>query len=240
MATFTVGRHSEIIQRVLKINSSTKSLVERLCDFKIYAVSVLSYSGSISARHEATLKAKAHALSVLPQERTTLFPPGVGSVCCLGLDLVGIHCISLKDRDRTAACSNTPSQGFDKEYDFSHVLFALLQLRKGISCTLGVLQHWGSIRLDRNGKLDDSPQDMKQKAATTLLSDELHRHDYAGPRHSASHETCVACFSSWAYRWFPVLCNGLCTAQRFHAEDYEQMHCVGWRDEPYTLTLSLQ
>ena len=40
MATFTVGRHPEkIIQRVVKINASTKSLVERRCDFKICAVS---------------------------------------------------------------------------------------------------------------------------------------------------------------------------------------------------------
>ena len=35
--------------------------------------------------------------------------------------------------------------------------------------------------LDRNGKLDDPPQDKKQKAATTLLRDELHRQDFAGP-----------------------------------------------------------
>ena len=63
MATFTVGRHPEkITQRVLKINASTESLVERLCDFKIYAVSVLSYLGSICAPDKATLKAEAHAL----------------------------------------------------------------------------------------------------------------------------------------------------------------------------------
>ena len=35
--------------------------------------------------------------------------------------------------------------------------------------------------LDRNRKLDDSPQDKKQKAATTLLRGELHRQDFAGP-----------------------------------------------------------
>ena len=63
MARFTVGRHlGKIIQRVLKINASTKSLVERLCDIKIYVVSVLGYIGSISAPDKATLKAEAHAL----------------------------------------------------------------------------------------------------------------------------------------------------------------------------------
>ena len=48
----------KIIQRVLKNNASTKSLVERLCDFRIYAVSVLSYIGSICAPDKATLKAE--------------------------------------------------------------------------------------------------------------------------------------------------------------------------------------
>ena len=33
----------KFIQRVLKINASAKSLVERLCDFKIYAISVPSF-----------------------------------------------------------------------------------------------------------------------------------------------------------------------------------------------------
>ena len=35
--------------------------------------------------------------------------------------------------------------------------------------------------LDRNGKLDEVPQDKKQKVATSLLRDELHRQDFAGP-----------------------------------------------------------
>ena len=35
--------------------------------------------------------------------------------------------------------------------------------------------------LDHNGKLDDSPQEKKQKAATTLLRDEFFRQDFAGP-----------------------------------------------------------
>ena len=44
MDTFIVGRHpGKIIQRVLKINASSKSLVERLFDLKIYAISVLSF-----------------------------------------------------------------------------------------------------------------------------------------------------------------------------------------------------
>ena len=38
---------TKFVQRVMKINASTKSLVERLCDFKIYAMSVLSFTGSV-------------------------------------------------------------------------------------------------------------------------------------------------------------------------------------------------
>ena len=109
MATFTVGRHSEkIIQRVLKINASSESLVERLCDFKIYAVSVLSYLGSICAPDEAALKAEAHALQCTAARPYNAIPAnllGVGSVCGLGPDLVGLHSISLAARYRTAACS---------------------------------------------------------------------------------------------------------------------------------------
>ena len=52
----------KIIQRVLKINASTKSLVERVCDFKIYAICVLSFIGSVCAPDKTTLKAENHAL----------------------------------------------------------------------------------------------------------------------------------------------------------------------------------
>ena len=36
-------------------------------------------------------------------------------------------------------------------------------------------------RLDRDGKLDEVPQDKKQKVATGLLLDKLHEQDFAGP-----------------------------------------------------------
>ena len=131
MATFTVGRQPEkIVQRVLKINASTKSLVERLCDLKIYAVLVLSYIGSICAPDKATVKAEAHALLCATAGPHNAIPsslPGVGSVCGLGHDLVGINSISLAARYRTAACSNTLNQGLEKiqaarAFDFAPVL----------------------------------------------------------------------------------------------------------------------
>ena len=98
MATLTVGRHPrKIVQRVLKINASTKSLVERLCDLKIFAVSVSSYIGSICAPDKATLKAEAPALQCTTAGPYNALPTsllGVGSVCGLGPDLVGIHSAS--------------------------------------------------------------------------------------------------------------------------------------------------
>ena len=120
------GTSEKFIHHVLKINVSTKSWVERLCDLKIYAVSVLSYIGSICAPDKSTLKAEAHALQCTtagPYNATPTNLLGVCSVCGLGPDKVGIHAISLAARYRTAACSNTLSQGFQKvqaarEYDF--------------------------------------------------------------------------------------------------------------------------
>ena len=84
----------KFMQRVLKINASTRSLLERLCDLKIFAVSVLSYIGSICAPDRATLKAEAHALQCTTAGPYNAIPTsllGVGSVCGLGPDLVGIH-----------------------------------------------------------------------------------------------------------------------------------------------------
>ena len=118
MGTFIVGRHPENFdQRVLKINATTKSLVGRLCDFKIYATSVLSFIGSVCAPDKATLKAETHALQCTTAGPYNAIPSnflGVGSVCGLGLDLVGIHSISLAARYRVAACSTTLRQGLEK------------------------------------------------------------------------------------------------------------------------------
>ena len=64
----------KFIQRVLKINASTKSLFERLCDFKIYAISVLSFIGSVCAPDKATLKAETHALQCTAAGPYNAFP----------------------------------------------------------------------------------------------------------------------------------------------------------------------
>ena len=105
------------IERVLKINASIKSLVERLCDIKIYAISVLSFIGSVCAPDGATLKAENHALQCTtagPYNAISTKLLAVGSVCGLGPDLVGIHSISLAARCRVAACPSTLHRGREK------------------------------------------------------------------------------------------------------------------------------
>ena len=99
----------KIIQRVLKINASTKSLVERLCDFKIYAISVLSFTGSVCAPDKATLKAENHAFQCTTAGPYNACPStllGLGSICRLGPDLAA--------RYPVAACSTTLSQALEK------------------------------------------------------------------------------------------------------------------------------
>ena len=196
----TVGRHLEkIIQRIQKINASTKSLVERLCDKKIYALSVLGCVGSMYAPDEATIKAEAHALQFTTAGTYNAIPTNlvcVGSVCGLGPDLVGIHSISLAACYRTAACSNTLSQGLEKIqasrwYDFTPIFALSSDWEKKFLAppiTRGTAEAFNIVCcLDRSGMLDDSPQNKKQKAATALLRDKLYEQDFAGP--ISSHES---------------------------------------------------
>ena len=105
------------MQRAMKINASTKSLVERLCDPKIYAISVLSLIGSVCVPVKATTNADNHALQCTragSYNAITSKLLEVGSVCALGPDLVGVHSISLGARYGVAACSSTLSKCLEK------------------------------------------------------------------------------------------------------------------------------
>ena len=82
------------LQRVMKIHASTKRLVERLCDLKIYAISVLSFIGSVCAPDKTTFQAENHAFQCTTAGPYNAIPSshlGVGSICGLGPVLVGIH-----------------------------------------------------------------------------------------------------------------------------------------------------
>ena len=101
------------IQRARKINGTSKSLVERLVDFKFYALSVLGYLGSISAPDGATLKEEAHALQCTTAGSYKAVPTDflrAGSVRGLGFDLCGIRIICLAAHLRTATRSGTLGQ----------------------------------------------------------------------------------------------------------------------------------
>ena len=145
----------------------------------------MSFIGSEGAPDKATLKAENHALQCTTADPYNAIPStllGVGSVCGLGPDLVRIHSISLAARYRVAACSTTLTQGLEK-----------IQTARGHNCTpifalSPVLEKEFLVpsmacstadafdivsRLDRNGTLDEVPQNTKQKIATGLLLDKL-------------------------------------------------------------------
>ena len=109
-------------------------------------------------------------------------------------------------------------------------------------------------RLDRNGKLDEVSQDKKQKVASSLLRDKLHTQDFAGPislraskvlgpisRYRIADMLPHMKLASRASRpgltvgFLRILCNGLCTAQRFHSESDEQTCRDGCPNEPSSL-----
>ena len=97
-------------QRTTKINGTSESLVERLVDFKVYALSLLGYLGSISSLDRATLKKEADALQCTTAGPNNAFPTDIlhtGSERGRGIDRCGIRIIGLAARFRTAANSDT-------------------------------------------------------------------------------------------------------------------------------------
>ena len=130
------AHRKKFIQPVVKINASTKCLVERLCDFKIYAMSVLGFIGSVCAPDKATLKAENHALQCSTAGPYNAIPSSllpVRSICGLGPDLVGIHSLSLAARCRVAAGSSTLRRGLEKsmKHEGTIALLSLLFLPLG-------------------------------------------------------------------------------------------------------------
>ena len=163
------------MQRVMKINASTKSVVERLCDIKIYAISVLTFIGSVCAPDKDTLKAENHALQCTTAGPYNAIPSNllaVGSVCGLGPDLVGIHSLSLAALYRVAACSSTLRRGLEKVNEArGHnctPLFALSPAWEREFLFPTMTFHTANAfdivcRLDRNDTLDEVPQNKKNR-----------------------------------------------------------------------------
>ena len=94
----------------------------------------------------------------------------------------------------------------------------------------------------------------KQKAATGLLLDKLHKQDFAVPDACRASKVlgpisryCVidillhmklvsrACRPGLLVGLVRILCNGLCIAQRIHAEEHDHTCRIGCPNEPDSL-----
>ena len=114
-------------------------------------------------------------------------------------------------------------------------------------------------RFERHGTLDEVPQNKKQKVATRLLLDKLHEQDFAGPLSSRAskvlgpisryrvadillHMKLVprASRPGLTVGILRIICNGLWTAQKIHTEEFDHTCCVGCRNQPDSLSLTLQ
>ena len=181
----------KFIQRVLKINASTKSLVERLCDFKIYAISVLSFIGSVCAPDKATLKTEKQCPAVYNcrtvQRKTFLelalyvvlvltwwvFTP---SALRLAIELLHVRprlAKALRKSNRLVGTTSAPifalSLAWEKEF-----------LAPSMACSTA--NAFDIVcRQDCDGKLDEAPQNKKHNVASGLLRDKFYEQDFAGP-----------------------------------------------------------
>ena len=177
---------------------------------------------------------------------------------------MGIHSISLAARYRVPACSTTLTLGLEK-----------VSAARGHNCTplIALSPAWEheflflsmafntasafdiTCRLDRNDTLHDVPQNKKQKAATGLLLDKLHKQDFAGPlacrasrvlepisQHRVAdilpHMKIIsrASLPGLLVGFLRILCNGLCTAQRCHTAEHNHRCRFGCPGEPDSLT----
>ena len=111
-------------------------------------------------------------------------------MCGLDLDVLGIHTLSLAARYRTAANSGTLASGLAKVqaargYDRAPIYAITSEWREKClnpSFAHGTMETYEFVcRMDHTGKIADSPNDKKQKAATTLLCDEIQKQDFAKP-----------------------------------------------------------
>ena len=180
-------------QRTRKINGTSESLVERLVDFRVYALSVLGYLGSISALGRATLKEEARALHCTTAGPNNAVPTGLlraGSACGHGIDRCGIRIISLAARFRTAATSGTPVNGPAKhraarDDDGAAILTTTPEWEEKFlktSMAYSTTEAYEYVRqMDSADRVADSPSDKKHNAATTLLRDAIQIRDIAVP-----------------------------------------------------------
>ena len=111
--------------------------------------------------------------------------PRVGSLCGLGLDLLGIHTLSQAAQKRTATNSGTLANGVAKvqaarEYDRAPIDAITSEWKEKYlnpSMEHTTMEETEIVcRLDHTGRIAD-----KQESATALLRDEIQMQDFAKP-----------------------------------------------------------
>ena len=207
------------------------------------------------APDKATLKAENHALQCTtagPYHAITSHLLGVGSVCGLGADLVGIHSISLAARYRFAACSSTLRRGLEKIGAARGQLFPSLC---SLSLPLGdmsflfppwhstqrmhlilfvgwtVMTHMMKFRKTKNRKLPLG-YFWTHSINKTLLGLSLRVADILHHMKNVLR----ASRPGLLVGFLRILCNGLCTALRFHTEEFDHTCRIGCPDERNSLT----
>ena len=242
--------------------------MERLVDFIFFALSVLAYFGSISAPNDATLKQKAHALQCTtagPYYAKLTDFLRAGSACGLGIDLFWIRILSLAARFRTAANSNSLADGLAeigaaREHDGVSFFVLIPEWNKKFlktSMAHSKMEAYEYVRhLDHAGKIPSHPA-IKNKRPPRPCS-AIQKRDFTltiatratkilGPicRHLiAKILPMIMCNAARASRRglavgiLRVLCNGMCTARRFHKDVEEQRCGAGCHCEPDSLCLS--
>ena len=116
----------------------------------------------------------------------------------------------------------------------------------------GTMEAYEYVRqMDRAGRIADSPRDKIQKAATTLLCDTTQKRDFALPTAARASRILGPISRHLTAQIIPmirnaargsrpgsavgtlrVLCNGMCTAKRFHVGNEEQTCRIGCFGEP--------
>ena len=174
----------------------------------------------------------------------------VGSVCGFSLDKLGIHTLSSAARKRTASNPGRLANCLAKikaarEFDRASIHALSSEWKEKFlspSMAHNTMEAYEIVcRLDHDGKIEDSHHGKKQKAATVLLRDENRKQDFAKPVASRVSKILgpvsrfriaqILPHNSHASRasrpgltvgFLRNLCNGLCTAQRFHVEGDEK------------------
>ena len=100
-----------------RIRTSSQSLVQRLVSFKMYALSVLSLSGSVAELDAATIAAETLTLQRLSAGSFHYLPSALlqhGSACGLKIDVDGIQLTSKAARFRVASQSASLFTGMER------------------------------------------------------------------------------------------------------------------------------